>query len=438
MHTERTQSSSNFPKVSVTACASENQVGGALQKSSMVVPVYLSHEDNPGKERLYYAMIDSQSDISFVTEGAARALGLEGKEIRLSLSTMTASNKVINCRRFSGLKVRGYNSTDSVELPPVYSRKSIPINRSHILCSDMIRDWPHLESLRDKLVPKLQCDVGLLIGYDCPSAQFPEKVLSGAKGGPFGQKSILGWGIVGVINSSVSTGMDAIGCSHRIVASPESGSQIVIQKRITEIVSPAECLKVMESDFSDRICNEESSSLDERAFLRAMEEGLSVDSSGHYSMPLPFNREKGRLFNNRGLVINRAMSLKRKLMKDAGYRQEYTAFMEDMMDRSFAEEDSDDMIKQGVWYIPHFGVFHKTKGKIRVVFDCAARYGGVSLNVYTEMFSILCWALYADFGSFPSPFAATWKKCSMRSTSNPLTETTCASCGGRKATSPGL
>ena len=34
-----------------------------------------------------------------------------------------------------------------------------------------------------------------------------------------------------------------------------------------------------------------------------------------------------------------------------------------------------------VWYIPHHEVYNaKTPNKIRLVFDCSARFGGVSLN----------------------------------------------------------
>ena len=56
--------------------------------------------------------------------------------------------------------------------------------------------------------------------------------------------------------------------------------------------------------------------------------------------------------------------------------------MEDMISRGFAEEvlNPDVVSKKGVWYLPHFGVYHKMKGKLRVVFDCAAKYEGVSLN----------------------------------------------------------
>ena len=33
-----------------------------------------------------------------------------------------------------------------------------------------------------------------------------------------------------------------------------------------------------------------------------------------------------------------------------------------------------------VWYLPHHPVINPKKEKIRIVFDCAAEYGGVSLN----------------------------------------------------------
>ena len=59
--------------------------------------------------------------------------------------------------------------------------------------------------------------------------------------------------------------------------------------------------------------------------------------------------------------------------------------MADMLDRGFAEEvfdepDEPNQQTDWYWYVPHFGVFHKTKKKLRVVFDCSAKYKGISLN----------------------------------------------------------
>ena len=200
MHVERPRTAS--PTISVTTCASNNQLDNAPMKSSMIVPVFISHNGNPSNEKLIYAMLDTQSDSSFVTEGTAKSLGLDGREIQLSLSTMTSSDKIIRGNRFEGLAVRGYNSQRRINLPEVYSRKMIPINRDHIPCEEMITGWTYLEPLRSELVPRMDIEVGVLIGYNCPKALVPKDVITteDAEDGPFGLKTELGWGIVGVIS----------------------------------------------------------------------------------------------------------------------------------------------------------------------------------------------------------------------------------------------
>ena len=47
----------------------------------------------------------------------------------------------------------------------------------------------------------------------------------------------------------------------------------------------------------------------------------------------------------------------------------------DMEKASAVDQDED--LK---WYIPHHGVYHPKKNKIRVVFDCSAKCKGTSLN----------------------------------------------------------
>ena len=47
-----------------------------------------------------------------------------------------------------------------------------------------------------------------------------------------------------------------------------------------------------------------------------------------------------------------------------------------------AEEiPAEELEDETAWYIPHRGIYHPNKpGKIRVVFDCSAKYQGTSLN----------------------------------------------------------
>ena len=213
----------------------------------MVLPVRVSHINNPGREQIVYAMLDTQSDSSFITEGTARALGLQGVDTRLSLSTMTASDKVVRCQRYGGLEIRGLSSNQKIPLPPVFSRRVIPINYQHIPCPEMVDYWPHLEDLRDKITPRMDVEVGLLIGYDCSRALEPLEVVSApeATNGPFGQRTELGWGIVGVISQSRNTSMNRSGYSHHIVANQITESQIVLQRYSKEVLSPIKGLKLL-------------------------------------------------------------------------------------------------------------------------------------------------------------------------------------------------
>ena len=43
------------------------------------------------------------------------------------------------------------------------------------------------------------------------------------------------------------------------------------------------------------------------------------------------------------------------------------------------EKDSEET-RGKVWYLPHHGVVHPQKDKLRVVYDCSAKYQGTSLN----------------------------------------------------------
>ena len=66
-----------------------------------------------------------------------------------------------------------------------------------------------------------------------------------------------------------------------------------------------------------------------------------------------------------------------------GYK-DYTTFMEDIVSKGYARKvlpDHNGLEKGRAWHIPHHGVYHPHKpGKIRVVFDCSAKFMGKSLN----------------------------------------------------------
>ncbi len=62
----------------------------------------------------------------------------------------------------------------------------------------------------------LICEIGLLIGYNCPQALLPRDVLRGNEDQPFAQRSVLGWSII-ECNHYDGDHEDEIGVSHRII-----------------------------------------------------------------------------------------------------------------------------------------------------------------------------------------------------------------------------
>ncbi|KAJ8017937.1 hypothetical protein HOLleu_44344 [Holothuria leucospilota] len=170
-----------------------------ISKSSLIVPVWLSHCDSPENEILTYALLDTQSDTTFVLDEVSEELGLVGTETKLLLSTMVSKNQTIDTKRFQGLTIRGFNSQMKIQLPVTFSRAMIPANRSHIPTPEMASQWSHLQHIASELLPLQDCEIGLLIGYNCPKALLPREVIPPIDDGPFGQKTDIGWGYVAPI-----------------------------------------------------------------------------------------------------------------------------------------------------------------------------------------------------------------------------------------------
>lgn len=145
-------------------------------------------------------------------------------------------------------------------------------------------------------------------------------------------------------------------------------------------VTPADAIRVLESDFKDTSKDGKTVSEDDIFFLNLLKEGIVMNKHGHYEMPLPF-KERPCLPDNKLLALVRLSHLKRKLLRDDKYKEQYLKFMSEVIDKGDAEEVQGEGKEGEKWYIPHHGVYHSKKPeKLRVVFDCSARYKGTSLN----------------------------------------------------------
>ena len=354
-------------------------------KTSMIVPVWLSSKCSPSKEELVYALLDSQSDTTFVLEDTGNKISNNYESTKLKISTMT-STSVVNCERYSDLQVRGLNSPTRISLPVTYSRQFIPAHRSHIPTKETARRWPHLKQLETELPTMQDCDVGLLIGYNCPQALAPKNFIRGNENEPFAQQTDLGWSIVGHTSSTEVNEETSI--SHRIVAmnipdelifkdSPDV-VRYVFRAQTKEEASAI--IPLLEADFPERKYEDKTMSQEDIQFLNIMKTEVHQNDEGFYEMPLPFKNGKPNLPNNKNAANRRLHQLKRRF-KDEKYFNDYKDFLEKIIQLGDAEEVHECTEPSQAWYVPHHGVYHPKKpNKIRVVFDCSAKHNGLSLN----------------------------------------------------------
>ena len=301
--------------------------------SSVILPVYVSHRDSPEKERLVYALLDSQSDSTFILDSTCRSLGISGIEVDLLLSTMHAENLAVKSNRVEALVVRGCNQFIKIQLPVSYTRQIMPANRSHIPTTETAMSLNHLKCIADEFMPLLDCEIGLLIGYNCSRALMPREIIASEANGAFAQRTDLGWGIVGVVDEGGGClNLDPVGVSHRVVVcninsslsaakeSPEEPNKIFLslKNKVKEVINPNDIVKMMNLDFIEHTGSGAGLSIEDKQFLELVSNGLTKNE-GHYEMPLPMKDCNMQLPCNKSMATRRLISLRKKLQGDKRY-----------------------------------------------------------------------------------------------------------------------
>lgn len=324
-----------------------------------IIPVLVKGKNNILIET--YAFLDPGSNVSFCTEKLAQRLGVTGKKTSVKIDTM-GNSQIVATSKVSGLELCSHDGNECITLPTLFSRDEMPVTTCHRPTQADISEWEHLHDLE---VLEIDAQVEVLIGNNVPDVYAPLEVRTGPRGSPHAIKSVMGWIFWNVIRDRhVSCG------------------QMVHQVAAEEVQRLEELVKLsMNLDFPERcIDTKNGPSFEDKLFTQKVSSSLTF-KDGHYCMDLPFRNESFQLPNNRSQAANRLVSLKRKMMKNEKFASDYRDFMSKMLDKGYAVKVSTEEVTGRTWYIPHHGVYHPRKpNKIRVVFDCSARYFGTSLN----------------------------------------------------------
>ncbi|XP_068240985.1 uncharacterized protein [Palaemon carinicauda] len=267
---------------------------------------------------------------------------------------------------------------NTIDLPKTFTRQDIPMSHQQIPKPKLLKKVAGLRNIAD-LIPDYRADleVGLLIGSNCPKALQPLEELPAKGQDSYAVLYHHGWTVSGPLHFKYSSKKNSISCHLVFLQEVE---------RVKECFLPAAVVHMFERDFSEkdvgRVPDEKGLSQEDQQFLKEVAKNLQF-TNGHYQLLLPFRTNKVNLVNNREQAVKRAQWQRRKIKLNPKYHEDYVEFVEKLVSEGYVYKVPEDQSydKQPAWYLPHHGVYHPKKpNKIRVVFDCSAKYQGSSLN----------------------------------------------------------
>ncbi len=306
-----------------------------------------------------FALLDSGSNGTFASKKLVHALKLES---RIKLNTMETKNLNVVTLAVD-LRVEDTQQSTSYFMKGVLCRDHLNISLDNLVTQHEVFQWPHLREIADEISLTdidLADEVHLLIGLDQPDILAPRETRCGESGEPYAILTGLGWTLHGpVADGSTSISANFIQADHSLQQAVE---------RFWKLDDPV------------HVNNNSLSVVDQQVV--DLWNKQSVKEDGHYTLPIPFKEHPPRLPNNYTMAKHRLNLLGKRLKKDLTLRQKYTEGIRDSLLKGYAEEVVDINREDGcVWYLPHHPVLHPRKPeKVRIVFDCAARYQGTSLN----------------------------------------------------------
>ncbi|KAK3726521.1 hypothetical protein QZH41_004650 [Actinostola sp. cb2023] len=140
-----------------------------------IVPVRLQWMD---KQIFTYAMLDSCSTGTFITDETRKKRRVEGVDIEILIRTMNGQ-ELHNTKAVAGLLISDISGKNAIQLPRTFTKEEIPASEKDIPQRELARKWKHPEQIADQIPDRLQdSEVGVLIGTNCPKAIEPRDFIT--------------------------------------------------------------------------------------------------------------------------------------------------------------------------------------------------------------------------------------------------------------------
>ncbi|XP_065365551.1 uncharacterized protein LOC135958583 [Calliphora vicina] len=330
-------------------------VSSASERSDLlfrVLPVVLY---GPNCAIETYALLDEGSSVTMMDSSLVRQLGLHGRQSQLNLSWYggkSAQEPVM----VVDLHVSGVNKKRKYALKNVYGVSNLKLP-SQSFNADLVKNHGVPLNSYECVAPKV------LIGLDHCHLGLPDEIVPLEDAGPYAANTPLGW----VVFGNVKGGRP--GTQTCLLTQLDNLNNLVANYFETENFG-VKALPVIES----------------RDDLRAREilRNSTKRVAGRFESKLLWCNDDVVLPDSYSMALNRFFGMERKMKNNPEFGAAYKQIMSEYLQKRYVRKLSlseVDTFHPRTWYLPHFGVVNPNKpGKIRMVFDAAAKVEGVSLN----------------------------------------------------------
>ncbi|XP_055632470.1 uncharacterized protein LOC129772961 [Toxorhynchites rutilus septentrionalis] len=317
-----------------------------------------------------YAFLDDGSSLTLVDASLVQELNLSGKPDPLCLKWTGNKRRLETDSLKLDIDISGTGETQKkYRLQGVHTVTSLNLFHQSVDMQKLSHQYQHLKGVPIESYYNVQPRI--LIGIDNANITLPLKGREGKMQEPIATKTRLGW----IVHGGSETG-DALVVHHTVqICSCSKQCDQILQEAVRDYFSLGG-LGICESR-QPVISSEE-----QRA--QQILKSVTQSKSGGYEVSLLWKFNEIRLPNSKPAALRRFHCLENRMKKQPELAAVLRAKIDDYRKKGYIRKLSDEELQQPqkrVWYLPLFPVFNPNKpGKVRIVWDAAAKTNGISLN----------------------------------------------------------
>ncbi|XP_055605881.1 uncharacterized protein LOC129754048 [Uranotaenia lowii] len=311
-----------------------------------------------------YAFLDEGSDLTLVEVSLAQQLGLQGSVEPLCLRWTGNTTRTENDSCRIDISVSGVGQEKLSVLKNARTVKYLNLPTQSFDAEHAAKQFKHLRGI--PLKSYRRATPRILIGVDNLRFSVPLKIKEGDGLGPVASKTRLGWCVYGQHpgNPTSSFSFHICGCT--------------ADENLNELVKSFLALEQVEETGLKPLSEQEQRALN---ILKQTTKRVG----DRFQTGLLWVSDSVVLPNSYNMSLRRLKCLEKRMSRDDSLRKNLHQQIIEYVDKGYAHKATLEELQEAntdrIWYLPLGAVINPKKpGKVRIIWDAAAKVSGISLN----------------------------------------------------------